>query len=83
MIARLIRRFLYHNPGGAYTDDIYTYCVRNGASFRVSSLNDQLKSVSGQLSKMRARGLVDYDLHGNQYLWRLTPAGRLYVQGHD
>ena len=69
MIADLIRECLRMHPEGAFTRDIYDYCVSNGGYFQVADPASQLKSVSGQLSKMRDRGDVYYEKEGREYRW--------------
>lgn len=55
-------------PNGAFTYEIATYCIQNGAKFKTV---DVTKSVSGQLSKMRDAGHVTFETFGNMYKWKL------------
>lgn len=80
-IADLIRQYLGTFPitkiagfdeYGASTEQIHCYCKENGGLFKVTNIKLQKKSVSGQLSKMRAAGKVTYKKIGNRYLWRLA-----------
>lgn len=68
-IAGHIRNYLKMYPAGVTTREVHQYCISKGAVFRVSDHRLQLKSVSGQLSKMRARGEVGYSKEGKGYRW--------------
>lgn len=68
LIADLIRQKLLMCPQGAFTSEITLYCLQNGAVFNTSNIS---KSVSGQLSKMRAAGYVAYEVCGREYKWYL------------
>ena len=68
-IADLIREKLRMSPEGAFTSEIATYCIQRGANFNTTNIN---KTVSGQLSKMRAAGYVTYEVYGREYKWRLS-----------
>jgi hypothetical protein len=68
-IAALIRNYLKMHPEGALTQDVHKYCISEGAKFQVADYQLQLKSVSGQLSKMRKRGEVYYKKEGRVYRW--------------
>ena len=70
-IADLIRDYLRMHPEGVFTRDVHKYCVSNGAVFQVADYHLQLKSVSGQLSKMRDHGEVNYEREGKGYRWFL------------
>lgn len=69
-VANLIREFFSRYPEGADRDRIYYYCLDNGATFDNQDVREQKKSVSAQLSSMRARG--ELELVGR--IWR--PARR-------
>lgn len=68
VIADLIRECLHKHPEGCDRNMVYEYCVDHGAVFENKDEMDQRKSVSGQLSKMKDRGLVEMPTYG---LWRL------------
>jgi len=46
-IAEIIRQYLQSHPEGAITNDIYGYCKRRGAPFKVREEQKRKKSVSG------------------------------------
>ena len=57
-IAELIRKFLQEHPEGVGANDTHAYCIRHDAPFKNGNDSKQRKSVSGQLSKMKKRGIV-------------------------
>lgn len=69
--ASLIRESLKLNPKGVSTLYVLHYCEEKGAKFRVKEHEKRLKSISGQLSKMRNRGVVKFKKNGNKYIWSL------------
>jgi putative aminopeptidase FrvX len=69
--AELIREYLNMHSNGGFTDDIYNYCITQGALFDTPVTVDQKKSISGQLSKMRDAGRVTYERRGRRYLWKI------------
>jgi DNA-directed RNA polymerase subunit RPC12/RpoP len=56
--ASLIRECLKNKSSGATSWEVYWYCKKHGAYFDNPDINEQRKSVSGQLSKMQERGEV-------------------------
>jgi len=68
VIAGLIRDCLQKYPEGCNRNCVYEYCIANGAQFENANEWEQKKSVSGQLSKMKSRGIVEMPVYG---IWML------------